>query len=140
MAEDARAPSPDPQAEIRRLTLQIGAQERYVGDLEVTIANLRHALEARVVIDRAIGMLAERFHLTPREAFELLRSAARTSRRKVRSLSEEITDSRESTPGEITDVRKELPDDPRARKPRSQSPESSPVASSLRSREGGRHG
>jgi AmiR/NasT family two-component response regulator len=58
------------------------------------------------MIERAIGMLAERFDLAIPDAFELLRSAARTSRREVRALAEEMLASRGRTPNEIADVRR----------------------------------
>ncbi len=93
-------------AEIRRLTLYSDAQERKVRELEKTVSELQFALDARVVIERAIGMLAERFDLPIADAFELLRSAARNSRRQVRALAREIIESPGSTPAEITDVRR----------------------------------
>lgn len=64
------------------------------------------ALASRVVIERAIGMLAERFDLSVIQAFELLRSAARASRRQVRSLAEEITERLRMTPSEVADARR----------------------------------
>src|SRR5690242_2111995 len=47
--------------------------------LERTVAQLEHALTARVRVEQAIGVLAERHRLRPRQAFELLRSVARRS-------------------------------------------------------------
>ena len=44
-------------------------------------AQLERALESRVLIEQAKGMLAERWDTSPAEAFELLRSAARSHRR-----------------------------------------------------------
>ncbi len=99
-------PSSGSDAELRRLTLYADAQERRVSELQKTVAELENALASRVVIERAIGMLAERFDLSVAQAFELLRSAARTSRRQVRSLAEEITELRGVTPGEIADARR----------------------------------
>jgi hypothetical protein len=51
-------------------------------------------------------MLAERFDLAIPDAFELLRSAARDSRREVRGLAEEMLESRGRTPAEIADARR----------------------------------
>ncbi len=45
--------------------------------LAVTVAQLEHALAARVRVEQAIGVLAERHRLRPREAFDLLRKASR---------------------------------------------------------------
>ena len=93
-------------AEITRLTLHADGQARKVDELQTTIAQLQTALDSRVAIERAIGMLAERFDLTIAEAFELLRSAARNSRRELRALAEELTESRGATPDEIVDARR----------------------------------
>jgi ANTAR domain len=110
---DEVGPSPDgsPAAdvtsvELARLTLYADTQERKVNDLQATVAHLRHALTARVVIDRAVGMLAERFDLQIADAFELLRAAARDSRREVRALAEELNESRGATPKEIVAARR----------------------------------
>lgn len=92
-------------AEIARLTLYADAQERKVRELQTTVLQLQSALDSRVVIERGVGMLAERFALALPDAFELLRKAARDSRREVRALAEELLESRGRTPDEITDAR-----------------------------------
>jgi hypothetical protein len=51
--------------------------------LERTVAQLEHALTARVRVEQAIGVLAERHRLRPRQAFELLRSVARARGRRA---------------------------------------------------------
>jgi ANTAR domain len=61
--------------------------------LAVTVAQLEHALTARVRVEQAIGVLAERHRLGPREAFDLLRSAARADGRKVTELAGIVVDS-----------------------------------------------
>lgn len=91
----------DGSREIARLTVYADGQERKVSQLQLTVSQLQEALDSRVVIDRALGMLAERFDLPISDAFELLRSAARNSRREVRALAEEITIFRAKTPIEI---------------------------------------
>ena len=91
--------------EIARLTIYADLQERKVGELQATVGQLQVALDSRVVIDRALGMLAERFDLVIPDAFELLRAAARDSRREVRALAEEITTARSETPAEIVSAR-----------------------------------
>src|SRR4051812_2677081 len=55
---------------------------------------LEHALESRVVIEQAKGVLIERFRLDPPAAFTLLRRAARNSRRRLHDLAAEVVASR----------------------------------------------
>lgn len=57
-----------------------------VDRLQIAVAQLEHALAARVVVEQAIGVLAERQHLSPRGAFERLRRAARSRGKKVHDL------------------------------------------------------
>ncbi|MDP9303016.1 MAG: ANTAR domain-containing protein [Actinomycetota bacterium] len=83
-------------AEMERLVVYADAQERKVSQLQA-------ALDSRVAIEQAIGILAERFGLPFPDAFELLRAAARNSRREVRALAEELGNSRE-TPPEIAEL------------------------------------
>jgi AmiR/NasT family two-component response regulator len=83
-------------AEVERLVVYADAQERKVTQLQT-------ALDLRVVIERAIGILAERFERPFPEAFELIRAAARNSRRTVRAIAEELGTSRE-TPPEIAEL------------------------------------
>ena len=61
--------------------------------LEQTVAQLEHALTARVRVEQAIGVLAERHRLRPRQAFELLRSVARAQGRRVLEMATEVVES-----------------------------------------------
>jgi hypothetical protein len=61
-----------------------------VGQLRMSVRQLEHALAARVVVEQAIGVLTERQHSSPRQAFERLRKVARSRGRKVHDLSREI--------------------------------------------------
>jgi hypothetical protein len=88
--------SPELALEIDQLVAYADAQQQKVGELQA-------ALDARVPIEQAIGMLAERFNVRFVEAFELLRSAGRNSGKDVRSIAEELRISRR-TPLEIADV------------------------------------
>jgi hypothetical protein len=63
-----------------------------IAALERTVAQLEHALAARVATERAIGVLAERFGTDPRAAFETLRRDARSSGRPVAELAREVLD------------------------------------------------
>ena len=98
---DARALPAQIAAEMERLVVYADAQERKVSELQ-------GALDSRVIIEQAIGILAERFDLPFEDAFEVLRAAARNSRREVRAVAEDLRVSRE-TPLAISDV---LPSDP----------------------------
>jgi len=58
--------------------------------LKMTIVQLEHALANRVRVEQAIGILTERYRVPPRQAFEMLRSAARSRGRRVQELAEEV--------------------------------------------------
>lgn len=81
-----------------------GASE--VERLRHTITQLEHALHSRVVVEQAIGVLAERHTMPPREAFERLRSSARSRGRKVAELAQDVVESSTSPltvlPDELT--------------------------------------
>ena len=70
-------------------------------DLRERIRQLQTALDTRVVIEQAKGILAERFQLPIDEAFGLLRSSARASRMSLRTLAEIVAEHPEVTPEEI---------------------------------------
>jgi hypothetical protein len=53
------------------------------GRLRTTVGQLEHALATRIRVEQAIGVLAERHRIKPRQAFEQLREAARSRGRKV---------------------------------------------------------
>lgn len=61
-----------------------------VGQLRLSVVQLEHALVARVIVEQAIGVLTERQHHSPREAFERLRKVARSRGRKVHDLAREV--------------------------------------------------
>ena len=80
-----------PTARARPLGEAAGEDE--AARLAVTVAQLEHALTARVRVEQAIGVLAERHRLRTRDAFDLLRRAARTRGRRVLDIAEEVVDS-----------------------------------------------
>jgi hypothetical protein len=85
-------PTPgSPAAAGRRPTNQ--AEQVDLRQLQETIAQLEHALAVRVRVEQAIGVIAERHRLRPRQAFELLRSAARARGRRVLEVAGEVVDS-----------------------------------------------
>jgi AmiR/NasT family two-component response regulator len=70
--------------------------ERLLAELETLRSEneqLRVALESRVLIEQAKGILAERFFLPPDEAFAALRRASRSQRRKLHEVAHEIVGS-----------------------------------------------
>ena len=71
---------------IERLLLTAMRAQRH----ERTVKQLEYALEHRVVIERAVGVLMERNGLEAVAAFEELRSAARNSRRRAADVAAEI--------------------------------------------------
>lgn len=109
---DAAGTSPEPEAElITALTLadlladggtpasrprRADAELDAVEQLRLSVAQLEHALAARVAVEQAIGVLAERQHLAPRAAFERLRRAARSRGRRVHLLAREVVASAHS--------------------------------------------
>ncbi|HWL35107.1 MAG TPA: ANTAR domain-containing protein [Frankiaceae bacterium] len=58
--------------------------------LRLAVTQLEHALAARVTVEQAIGVLAERLSTTPREAFERLRKIARRNGLRVHELSRDV--------------------------------------------------
>jgi len=81
--------------------------------LEQTVAQLEHALTARVRVEQAIGVLAERHRLRPRQAFELLRSVARAQGRRVLEMATEVV---ESATNPLLRIPEELAKPPMARR------------------------
>jgi AmiR/NasT family two-component response regulator len=66
-------------------------------------AQLQHALESRVHIEQAKGILAERHGLDVEAAFDVIRKAARRNRMKLHDLVEQIRPGRE-TPPEVLEL------------------------------------
>ncbi len=73
---DAAAAGESPADEARRL--------------RDTVSQLQHALTARIRVEQAIGVLAERHRIRPRQAFEQLRSAARSRGRRVIDIAADV--------------------------------------------------
>jgi hypothetical protein len=67
-------------------------------------ANLQRALDTRVVIEQAKGVLAERLDVDVHEAFRLLRMSARSNRMRLHDLATRVVESRQ-TPPEIEETR-----------------------------------
>ncbi|HVL99220.1 MAG TPA: GAF and ANTAR domain-containing protein [Egibacteraceae bacterium] len=65
-------------------------QQRKVADAEDRAHQLQSALDSRVVIEQAKGIIGERHQLTPAEAFQVIRTYSRSHNRKLRDVCEGI--------------------------------------------------
>jgi hypothetical protein len=70
-------------------------------------AQLEHALQSRVAIEQAKGIVAERYGLELDEAFQAIRRAARSNRIKLHDLVHMIRPG-EPTPNQLTAALREL--------------------------------
>ena len=89
------------RAQLAQMTAELDKLARYADEQEKKATQLQLALDSRIVIEQAVGMLAERFTLTVEEAFELLRRAARDSRRDHPGVAPDLTGTRR-TPHAVT--------------------------------------
>lgn len=87
--------------------------------LRVTVAQLEHALATRVRVEQAIGVIAERRRVPPREAFGLLRTAARADGTRMAELATRVV---ESAVNPLLILPEELARPPRQARPRGKSP------------------
>ena len=72
--------------------------EALVESLTARNAQLERALESRIVIEQAKGVLIERLEVEPDQAFEILRRASRTQRRGIHLVAAEVVASRVTHP------------------------------------------
>ena len=63
-----------------------------VQQLSEKVVGLEEALLSRDVIGQAKGILMERLHLTPDQAFEELRTASQKHNRKVRDIATDVAE------------------------------------------------
>jgi hypothetical protein len=117
LAAELGSPAPPPAGPPRSEPV---SEEGEAARLAVTVAQLEHALTARVRVEQAIGVLAERHRLRPRQAFDLLRSVARSGGRRVSEIAENVVASASNPllplPEEL--ARKQAPVRKRGRSPR----------------------
>jgi hypothetical protein len=66
-------------------------------------AQLQEALDSRVVIEQAKGVLCERYSINADQAFQLLRRGARSNRMRIHDLAARVVASR-TTPPELSVV------------------------------------
>jgi GAF domain-containing protein len=74
-------------------------QQRSIRHREALTEQLQSALNSRVLIEQAKGVLAERLHLDVADAFALLRNGARSHNRRLSELAQSIVDGSEQIPG-----------------------------------------
>lgn len=61
--------------------------------LRASVRQLEHALASRVTVEQAIGVLAERWRVAPRDAFEQLRRVTRSHGLRIHDLAQRVIDS-----------------------------------------------
>lgn len=74
-------------------------QQRAIRSRNLLTEQLQTALNSRVLIEQAKGVLAERLHLDLDQAFALLRRAARNRNRRLSELAQAVVDGTETIPG-----------------------------------------
>jgi hypothetical protein len=120
LAAELGSPAPTPIPPAGPPRSEPVSEEGEAARLAVTVAQLEHALTARVRVEQAIGVLAERHRLRPRQAFDLLRKVARSGGRRVSEIAENVVDSASNPllplPEEL--ARKQAPVRKRGRSPR----------------------
>jgi ANTAR domain len=84
------APAPAPRAARSSADRGGPTADEETHRLRTTVGQLEHALTARIRIEQAIGVLAERHRIRPRQAFEQLRSAARNRGRRVIDIATDV--------------------------------------------------
>lgn len=91
----ALSPGTSPEAEraVRRLV-------ELTAILARRCAQLQEALDTRIVIEQAKGILAERLEIDPDAAFQVLRRGARSNRMQLSDLAARVVSSRK-TPREV---------------------------------------
>ena len=65
-------------------------QDQAIRDAEIREGHLQHALNSRIVIEQAKGMIAERNHIEMDDAFSRLRNYARDNNRRLTEVAEAI--------------------------------------------------
>jgi GAF domain-containing protein len=73
-------------------------QERAIRRRDVLTAQLQTALNSRILIEQAKGVLAERLHVPMHEAFRLLRNASRNGNRRLSELAQAVVQGIEEIP------------------------------------------
>lgn len=80
-------------------------QQRAIRHRDALTEQLQSALNSRILIEQAKGVLAERLQLDMADAFTLLRSSARSHNRRLSDLAQAIVDGSEQIPPTATTTR-----------------------------------
>jgi len=82
-------------------------QERAIRHRDVLTEQLQNALNSRILIEQAKGVLAERLHVDMANAFVVLRGGARNQNRRLTELAQAVVDGTEQVlpPTTITQQR-----------------------------------
>ena len=92
------------RATVEGVTIQHGVTESDADELtrlRALAEQLQTALESRVVIEQAKGILGERLHLDMPSAFALLRYSARAAQVRIHDLAEEVVRSKVTPPAVV---------------------------------------
>jgi GAF domain-containing protein len=77
-------------------------QQRAIRHGDVLTEQLQTALNSRILIEQAKGVLAERLHLDVADAFAMLRGGARSQNRRLSELAQAVVDGTEQIPPATT--------------------------------------
>jgi GAF domain-containing protein len=98
MISDARHPWSDTEAEaavgFAELVSVLIVKALQASEQERLASQLQHALDARVLVEQAKGMLMERHGITAEQAYDRLRRHARSDRRRVADVARETIEGR----------------------------------------------
>ena len=104
---DASSVSAPTGAAIDRASAPVDVRARVQTEaLARKVAQLQLALDSRVVIEQAKGVLAERYAVTTAEAFAVLRRAARSNRIRIHELAQRVVASRTTPPPLAAELRR----------------------------------
>ena len=98
MSTDLRGDGHHADTSAHLVSVEPAALVQEVQRLRVQNLQLAHALESRVVIEQAKGILRERYGLTLEASFELLRHAARSNRMNIHELARKVVSASETPP------------------------------------------
>ncbi len=65
-------------------------QDQAVRDISLKVGRLQHALDSRISIEQAKGMIAEHSHIDMSEAFERMRTYSRNNNRQITTVARDI--------------------------------------------------
>ena len=75
-----------------------------VRELTVQNAQLQVALQSRIAIEQAKGVLSERLRVDVATAFEIIRGAARSSRRRLHDVAAEVVTTADTPPAVLHEL------------------------------------